>query len=219
LSECADERRLGVDILSQLGEPERPFPEESLGLLSRLAATEIDCGVLAAVASALGFLNHAGALGPLLSLKRHPDWQVRHGVACALSGNDHPKAVEALIELSTDEDADIRDWATFGLGTQIELDTPAIRTALAARLVDGDAVTRAEAMVGLARRKDGRVLRPLLEALRPERIGDYEPRVDLVIESAETLADPRLLPALYRVRARWGDNQFDDAIRACGGAC
>jgi HEAT repeat protein len=54
--------------------------------------------------------------------------------------------------LTQDTAPEVRDWATFALGTQIDLDTSEIRDALAARLNDPDEVTRAEAATGLSRR-------------------------------------------------------------------
>ena len=44
--------------------------------------------------------------------------------------------MKALIELSNDTQGDIRDWATFGIGTQTDLDNKQIRAALSARLND-----------------------------------------------------------------------------------
>jgi HEAT repeat protein len=59
-------------------------------------------------------------------------------------------AVQTLIELSADESADVRDWATFGLAVQTERDDPDVRAALLARMNDPDDVTREEAIRGLA---------------------------------------------------------------------
>jgi HEAT repeat protein len=64
-----------------------------------------------------------------------------------------PAAIEALLELSRDSDVDVRNWATFALGSQIDVDTPQIREALRNRLSDSDEDTRSEALCGLARRK------------------------------------------------------------------
>jgi HEAT repeat protein len=99
----------------------------------------------------------------------------------------------------------VRDWATFGLGTQIDTDTPEIREALHQRLNDPDADTRAEAMVGLARRKDLSALEPILEGLSGDEVDD------LVIEAAAELGDPRLLPALVELKSKWSETSGDIA--------
>src|SRR5262249_24072368 len=118
------------------------------------------------------------------------------------------------IELSEDEDEDVRDWATFGLGTQIDLDTPQIREALAMRL-DDSGEAQGEAMVGLARRKEERVLKPLLEALSWADPGG------LILEAAEEYADPRLYQALLQLKARQTNSEgyykdyLEAAIKAC----
>ena len=67
--------------------------------------------------------------------------------------------MEALIALSADADADVRDWATFALGTLAAADTPELREALAARVEDADEDTRLEAVHGLALRGDTRAAR------------------------------------------------------------
>ena len=61
---------------------------------------------------------------------------------------------------------------TFGLGVLGNTDSDEIREALVRRLTDSDEDVREEAMVGLGKRKDQRVLSTLLIALeRPNAHG------------------------------------------------
>jgi HEAT repeat protein len=214
-SPCACERSLGAWILGQLGIPDRAFPGASVKVLARMLPAETDRNVLHAICIALGYLEHPAAVPLLLSLKGHPDSLVRYGVAFGLAGKETPEAIQGLIELSADPSRGVRDWATFGLGSQTDLDTPQLRAALAARLNDPDLTTRGEAMVGLARRKDERVLGPLTEALRPDHFRRYDSCEDLVLEAAEELADPRLVPALRRLQRHCDERRLADVIECC----
>jgi HEAT repeat protein len=83
----------------------------------------------------------------------------------ALGGRSDSVAVEALIRLTTHNDAIVRDWATFGLGAKGKLDTPEIREALHRRLNDDDPIIRYEAICGLVRCGDLRAIDPLIAAL------------------------------------------------------
>lgn len=192
-SECPQEREAGAQILNQLGIPQRAFPRESLALLGRMLGTEADTAVLAAVCFALGYLELPETVPLLVPFKGHPDAEVRFAVTHALAACEEPEAVAALIDLSEDSDSDVRDWATFGLGCQIDLDTPAVREALARRLEDADEDCRFEAMAGLARRKDSRAFAPVRAILADGDPSDY------VLEAAAALGDPRLLPELLRL--------------------
>jgi HEAT repeat protein len=109
----------------------------------------------------------------------------------------------------------VRDWATFGLGSQIDLDTPRIREALCARLNDPDPITRAEAFVGLARRKDEGVLSPLIAALGSTQLDEFDPRQDLVLEAAWEIADPRLLPALRAMQEQDDSGWIKEIMQRC----
>ena len=122
-------------------------------------------------------------------------------------------AIKTKIEMSSDADEVVRDWATFGLGA-INVDTPEIRAALFARIADEDEITRGEALVGLARRKDQRAIEPLIKELEgyfAAEHGSYS------VEAAEEFADARLLPVLMRLKelADSNDTRLDDAIRRC----
>ena len=149
---CPMERRLGADILGQLGCPDRSFPKECPQILLGMLEREEDHRVLDAILVALSHHRAPEAIGPASRFRHHADPEVRLGVVFALMGYENQEAHGVLIELTRDADAQVRDWATFALGTQCETDTPAIRDALADRLADTDDETRCEALVGLARR-------------------------------------------------------------------
>jgi HEAT repeats len=124
----------------------------------------------------------------------HPDARVRRGVRRALSGHDDEAAILGLIALSRDEEAVVRDWATFSLAQDTTADTPPIREALNARLSDPDSGARFEAMMGLARREDPRAIPAVVEALTLGRFAG------LVLEAAAEIASPALCPALLMAR-------------------
>lgn len=201
-SECAQERCIGADILGQLGVPDRTFPEEStkmlMGMLKHGETAEV-------LRTALVGLSHqdvanTDAIPLISSFSAHPDPEVRHAVVLALSGCASQLAIEKLIVLSRDSDAHVRDWATFGLGTQIESDTSQIRDALADRLEDFDDDARGEALVGLARRKDHRVVEAIRRELRSDCIGT------LTVEAAELIASTELHSELVALREWWDVN-------------
>jgi HEAT repeat protein len=210
-SDSAKERRLGADILGQLGVPDRTFPKQCLSILLGMLNDEVDANVLQAILVALGHLKESDAIEPASRHRGHPDPAVRHGVVLALTGYDDQRAVNWLIELSRDEDAHVRDWATFALAQQIDLDTPAIREALAARLQDADYDTRCEAIVGLAKRGDHRVIPVISQELASDCVGS------LVVEAAAMIPDPQFHPQLIALREWWDVSQthLDEAIAAC----
>jgi HEAT repeat protein len=218
-ADSPEEKMLGADILGQLGIPERAFPKASLAVLLPMLEQETDPDVLQAVAIALGHLGDPEAIAYLIKLRNHPDDRVRYGVVHGLLTYEDESAVDALIELSQDADDDVRNWATFGLGSQIELDTPEIRNALYARITDPHDETRGEALVGLAARLDERVLLPLIAELEGEMTWL------LALDAARLLKDPSLCPALLTLKQRWqGDEDYDtrllaevtEALKACG---
>lgn len=181
------ERWRGVDILAQL---RIENASRCADRLVELIAHETHADVLNSLGIAFGHLHDARGADSMVAFKNHPDVDVRRAVAFTVT------SVPALIELSADLDDDVRDWATFSLGSRLEeVDTPALRQALIARLTDSHDDTRREAMVGLAQRGD----RATVEPVRLELLGPH-PRV-YAIESAGLLGDPSFLPRLRELRA------------------
>ncbi len=213
-SECL----VGIDVLNDFG-PDANFPwrdETTAVLVGGLenAADDVVCSAL----SALGKFGPTAAVDAVCDLAGCHDDQTRLFVAQALpsfirrlahGGSD--RALEALVRLTTDGVAVVRDWATFGLGSQTDVDTPQARVALAARLDDLDANTRDEALAALARRHDRRAVPALLRALDAEEVA-Y-----LAIEAAELLGAPEAAEPLRRLAKgdSWTEGELALAIVRC----
>lgn len=218
LSSAAIEDRVsGWELIGELcsGHPENvpaawPLAEASI-------AQEREPEVLPGALWTLGVMHIDGALPAVLARTRSAAQTVRLEAARAIpSCASHPedeRAIQALITLTADADDDVRDWATFGLGTQLDVDTPVVREALAARLEDPHDDTRAEAVVALAQRGDKRAFAPVLAELTSGCVGR------LAVEAAKLLADDRLLGPLLDLRDWWDPDDpthlLEVAIRRC----
>lgn len=208
------ERELGCDILGQLGWG-TTFAEESVELLIASLSDEVE-DVVAAALTALGHRGNARTIEPALALVDHPNEKVRLGSVMALSGHEDRRATDALIELSRDDDHDVRNWATFGIGRMCAADYPDLREALRERVAEQDSEIRSEAMEGLASRKDEGVLPVIMAALESgDVIAGY-------LDAARAAADPVLLPALLKLHGSLapGDEGYwvaclEHAIVAC----
>jgi hypothetical protein len=191
-SETKD-RIIGIDILAQLGSAPRPFYKEANKIFFEVLKKEKDPKALLSVLYAIGHNN--GKLKPeeiktLVLLKDNPDEGVREGLVSALLTVDNKMAIDTLIHLTTDKISHIRDWATLGIGTQIERDNKFIREALWLRVDDKNQDTKLEAIVGLAKRKDKRIK----EIIKQELLnGEYG---TLLFEAIEELNDKDFLSLL-----------------------
>jgi hypothetical protein len=117
-----------------------------------------------------------------------------------------------ILELTADRAGAVRDWACFAVGAQSLVDGEAVRHALATRLRDRHQACRAEAVLGLARRRDDRAVTPCLQALRRRSVGQ------LYVEAAAYLANSKLQPALEELRsAGWNFSPglLDAALERC----
>ncbi|WP_126173756.1 HEAT repeat domain-containing protein [Altericroceibacterium xinjiangense] len=203
-SKDAEERALGADILGQLGIPERTFPDESFDTIATLLSDTSE-EVLFSAILALQHVNLKRAASHVLAFCDHPNDNVRYAVAVALGGVDDETAIKALVRLASDGDAEVRNWATFGLAQQCDVDTSEIREVLVARLEDQDQDVRYEAIYGLARRRDAKAVGYLKTILHddPDDVFAREAAALLVgMEHSGDTSTSDLLGALQR-HQRW----------------
>jgi HEAT repeat protein len=214
-SEAAPMRATGAGLLAELPEVDEGLSAEALGVLESLLEREDDLDVVRIALHGVAATRLAGGIPIAQRLAAHPDAGVRLDATHALyscAGEPAARAaVAALIELSQDPDDDVRDWATFGLGTDIDADGSALRDALAARLDDPHRDVREEAAVGLSRRGDPRAFAAVLALLEDEEVSG------LTVEAAGYLADERLLRPLLELGEWWEDESdvLREAIARC----
>jgi HEAT repeat protein len=199
-------RARGLDVLAQIGRtadhPSNSFPEQSFSIIATVLRDEQEVRPLDSAIAALGHLDNPAAIPLILRFQSHSNSDVRHAVAFALGSfpND-PRSAGALLSLMKDPDEHVRDWATFALGGLGELDSVEIRDALLQRLNDLDEDVRAEAMAGLGKRRDLRVLPALVEALADADVAHP------VIEAACDLLD------MQADREDWSAADYAAALR------
>lgn len=215
-------------VAYELGESVNGRPENvgaALPQLESILAQSDEVEVVVETVIALGHAWDRRAVEMILDRVAvdHPDAAVRLEVARALSGGFDrydacwTRAEEALIALSGDSEAEVRDWACFGLG-QVGASSAAARDALALRLTDPDHDTRCEALRALAVTGDDRALRAVGERLA---VDDSDDIYRLELEAAAERADPTLYPTLIRLQDDWRADDDDlmpvlaFAIRRC----
>lgn len=193
-------------MLAQLGKtaehPTNSFPEESYAVVTKALERERELWPLNSAIAALGHLDDARAVPLIAAFQSHPSSEIRFSVACALGSFPNDTiSVNTLMTLLEDTDDDVRDWATFGLGVLGDHDSPELRDALCRKLKDPDEDVREEAMAGLAKRLDTRILPSLIDGLgQPEPSGR-------VIEAAYTLL------GMDEDNQQWSRSDYVSALR------
>jgi hypothetical protein len=182
-----------------------------------IAQDETDADCCWSMAQALEYARDPIGVPVLVRLADHSDSDVRFKVASALpccaeyGALVDPSIVDSLLRLMEDTDADVRDWATFGLGQQLEADSPTIRDSFIRHLNDDHDDTRFEALLGLARRRDRRAFAAVKAALEADAV------FRLTVVSARYLSNPELLPSLLALTAWWDADPvvLKEAIGSC----
>jgi HEAT repeat protein len=119
-SQHSGERKLGVRILRELGRPRMPYAVGATKILREVILESPDTDLLVWEVSALGNQHEPSALPVLWELANHSESPVRDAVCGAISGaaqriglDEH--SVHVLVQLSHDNDANVRFSAVFEL--------------------------------------------------------------------------------------------------------
>lgn len=153
-SENINEKKIGINVLAQFGFP-RKHKSRILKTFFNLLKTEKDKNVISLIFYGIGHNNEKlteKQIEQICAFKNHKSINVKFSLISAILSIEQNLAVETLIELSNDKNSEIRDWATFGIGTQIDVNNENIEKALWNRINDKDIDTKNEAIVGLAKR-------------------------------------------------------------------
>ncbi|WP_397363856.1 hypothetical protein [Olleya sp. R77988] len=195
-SERDKEKIIGIYVLAQLGFDPRFQQKKTVDLYFKLLENEKSPKVISAILSSIGHNNeniNENRISKLVKYKNHSFSDVRFELVLALSCLENENAIRTLIELSQDKHSDIRNWATWALGTQLETDSELIRTALWNRISDKDESARFEAISGLAQRKDNRITEILKKEL--EKIDNFG---SLILESIVKFDDKSFIPLIKK---------------------
>lgn len=194
-SDFDKQKIIGLDVLQQLGFNPRYNKKQTVELHFELLEKKQSDNVLKSIFYGIGHNNEELSdkqISKLVTFQNVENIDVKHALISALSGVENIKAIETIIDFSKNKKSSIRNWATFGIGSLIDLDTTEIRNALWDRVTDNDFETKSEAIVGLANRKDKRIKDVISTELEN---GDYG---TLLFEAILTIRDKDFLPLLNR---------------------
>jgi len=203
VSENIQAKKIAIELLSQFGwnrdpflKDDRPFSKEIVAFYFELLNVEKSSEIITSILFGISKNNNdltESEVKKIASYNKHESENVRYGTVHALLGLNYNSAIKALIALSIDKSTRIRDWATFGLGTQCNRNTKAIKTALWQRVNDADYNTRYEAIVGLANRNQTEIKPIITEELAREDV------MSMLFDAITALRATEYLPQLKKI--------------------
>ncbi|MGW4378747.1 hypothetical protein [Kitasatospora sp. NPDC004531] len=189
---------LGIDEFDEDTDPVDAFRAEAAAFLRPLIDREPDPEALACAISAFASFHSsapvttsAGSGRPelpqsVLAHRDHPEQSVRCAVANAVAGavkwgarDRRPETVSALLGFTADPFFRIRAVSLHALYEAADVDAPAARAAIAARLHDPVREVAIQAAGALARRGDSRGF-AALDEVEPELTNRHDPNTSLV---------------------------------------
>jgi HEAT repeat protein len=190
-SKNLNHKSVGILILAQLGFNPRFNESKTISLFFNLLDSNQENEILENILYSIGHNNSnltQEQINILSKFYNHEVIKVREALVSTLLAVNNP--IEVLIHLSQDSEDQIRDWATFGIGSQLDNTSPEILEALWKRTKDSNDEVRAEAIVGLVNRKVPEVKKIILNILMSGNFGTLE------METIQDLEDKDYLPLL-----------------------
>lgn len=214
-----DDRIVGVQVLGELGAFGKPtFVKESVDVLLDMM-DDRDLDVVSSAAVALGHRADPRAIPKLIERSAHFNPDIRESVAWSLYQFEDEAVIKPLIRLSEDISEDVREWATAGLASKVEMDLSEIVEALNARLEDECLIVRGAALCGFIECGDPDIVNKLIAEW-----DNYDVISLLSIDAARQCKRPELLEYLdsFLELVEDGSNpsmlrEIQNAIKACGG--
>lgn len=166
--------KIGLYILQQLGHNPRFNQQKTINIHFKLLEKPQSNKVLLSIFHGIGHNNENlrnEQVTTLVKFKDIKNLEVKHALISALGGVTDSKAIDTLIEFSEHKDSGIRDWATFSIASLVDTDNEIIRNALWKRTKDEDAITKHEAILGLALRKATGIKEAILSELKSGSFG------------------------------------------------
>lgn len=194
-SDSANHKKIGIDVLAQLGLPPRKFLKQTLKTYFHLLKVEENPEILMSVLYGISHNNEnlsKSKIHLLCSFAKNENKLIKEGLVAALIGIEDKLAIETIIKFSSDKINQIRNWATFDLGTLLTIDNEKIRTALWKRVNDKHQETRLEAIIGLANRKDQRINEIIIQELKAGEMGI------LLLEAVLEMKSKEFLPIMKK---------------------
>jgi len=189
---------IAINILSQLGTKRTKFAKKLINklfeFLQESENEKLTISCLIAISHNNNFITKK-QIKFLEKFKKDKSKEIRYALVFSILKLEDETAIKTLIKLSDDRSPKIRNWALFGLGTQIKSDNKEIRKILYKHCFDKDEQSKQEAIKGLANRKDERVYEIILNELKSENLGSLIFETIMDIKNGEIFL-PELLKIL-----------------------
>lgn len=200
---------VAIDVLSQLGVKRNKFAKILIKNLFEFLEESVNEKLITSSLIAIGHNNKfltKKHINFLEKFKNNKSKEIRYALVFSILTLENETATNILIKLSNDKSPRIRDWALFGLGTQIETDNHEIRKTLYKHCFDKDDQSKQEAIKGLANRNDERVYEIILNELQTENFGSLLFETIMQIKNGE-----KFLPELRKILKNCKkDNKVND---------
>lgn len=220
-----EEKSIGIKILSQLGEPPKPFFNETINRFFEMLDKEENEKIILDILEEVHHLSfnlenspewaymegkhtftssHINVLG---KLKNHPNSAIRQGIANRLLGNSKKEAIDLLIHLMDDENDEVRLTATYTGACPFPFENMSdeMIEALHKRTDDKMGRIRAEAINTLAAYNDKRAKKALINEIKnfDTKIFYSDPNMDIKygfpFSAINRINDVEMIPDLENI--------------------